>query len=225
MRAREFITETWSKKYKKSINCSNPKGFSQRAHCAGRKARRAGKKTKSGSVSENFADGKKPGRKGLAKRSGVNCKQSVTKLRSVAKNSTGEKRRMAHWCANMKSGRKKSNESKDYFKGSKFKDDDGNSFSVEKVVAFAKKNSKYLKKNFPLSKIKHDLSWWQGNEERMMDADTSYPLLVIQNDDGHLSVADGLNRMKKAISVEKKKTIDVYLVPKKDILHLTQKKK
>ena len=56
---------------------------------------------------ENFADGKNPGRKGLAKRSGVNCKQSVTKLRSVAKNSSGEKARMAHWCANMKSGRNK----------------------------------------------------------------------------------------------------------------------
>ena len=27
----------WSSKYKKSINCSNPKGFSQKAHCAGRK--------------------------------------------------------------------------------------------------------------------------------------------------------------------------------------------
>ena len=52
MRYREFITESWSKKYKKSINCSNPKGFSQRAHCAGRKARSAGKKTKSSSVSE-----------------------------------------------------------------------------------------------------------------------------------------------------------------------------
>lgn len=56
---------------------------------------------------ENYADGKKPGRKGLAKRKGVNCKQSVSKLRKVAKNSTGEKRRMAHWCANMKSGKKK----------------------------------------------------------------------------------------------------------------------
>jgi putative chitinase len=56
-------------------------------------------------MNENFADGKKPGRKGLAKRSGVNCKQSVSKLRSVAANSTGEKQRMAHWCANMKAGR------------------------------------------------------------------------------------------------------------------------
>ena len=27
----------WSNKYKKSINCANPKGFSQKAHCAGRK--------------------------------------------------------------------------------------------------------------------------------------------------------------------------------------------
>lgn len=58
-------------------------------------------------VTENFADGKKPGRKGLAKRSGVNCKQSVTKLRSIAAHSSGERQRMAHWCANMKSGHKK----------------------------------------------------------------------------------------------------------------------
>jgi len=33
------IVEKWSKKYKKSINCKNPKGFSQKAHCAGRKKR------------------------------------------------------------------------------------------------------------------------------------------------------------------------------------------
>ena len=33
------MREEWSEKYKKSINCSNPKGFSQRAHCQGRKKR------------------------------------------------------------------------------------------------------------------------------------------------------------------------------------------
>ena len=27
------LSEKWSEKYKKSINCNNPKGFSQRAHC------------------------------------------------------------------------------------------------------------------------------------------------------------------------------------------------
>ena len=37
MRAKEFISEKWTQKYKKSINCANPKGFSQRAHCQGRK--------------------------------------------------------------------------------------------------------------------------------------------------------------------------------------------
>ena len=31
------LEEKWSKKYKDSINCSNPKGFSQRAHCQGKK--------------------------------------------------------------------------------------------------------------------------------------------------------------------------------------------
>jgi hypothetical protein len=31
------LDKKWSQKYKSSINCANPKGFSQRAHCAGRK--------------------------------------------------------------------------------------------------------------------------------------------------------------------------------------------
>lgn len=44
---RSQFREAWSNKYKKSINCNNPKGFSQRAHCAGRKARQAHKPTKS----------------------------------------------------------------------------------------------------------------------------------------------------------------------------------
>jgi hypothetical protein len=30
------LDEKWTKKYKDSINCSNPKGFSQKAHCAGK---------------------------------------------------------------------------------------------------------------------------------------------------------------------------------------------
>jgi hypothetical protein len=58
-------------------------------------------------VKENFADGRNPGRKGLAKRSGVNTKASVSSLRKTAKNSSGEKQRMSHWLANMKAGRAK----------------------------------------------------------------------------------------------------------------------
>ena len=58
---------------------------------------------------ENFADGKKKGksRPGRVKRSGASCNGSVTDLRKRAKNASGEKAKMLHWCANMKSGRKK----------------------------------------------------------------------------------------------------------------------
>lgn len=31
------VTEKWSENYKKSIDCNNPKGFSQKAHCQGMK--------------------------------------------------------------------------------------------------------------------------------------------------------------------------------------------
>ena len=37
--AKNRLNEDWSNKYKKSIDCNNPKGFSQKAHCAGRKKR------------------------------------------------------------------------------------------------------------------------------------------------------------------------------------------
>jgi len=60
-------------------------------------------------VKENFADGKEKGksRPGRVKRSGASCNGSVTALRKRAKNASGEKAKMYHWCANMKSGRKK----------------------------------------------------------------------------------------------------------------------
>jgi Domain of unknown function (DUF6321)/Protein of unknown function (DUF5661) len=38
---------SWSKDYKKSIDCDNPKGFSQKAHCAARRKRARGEETKS----------------------------------------------------------------------------------------------------------------------------------------------------------------------------------
>jgi hypothetical protein len=37
MRITEILAEAWSQKYKNSINCSHPRGFSQKAHCAGKK--------------------------------------------------------------------------------------------------------------------------------------------------------------------------------------------
>ena len=59
-------------------------------------------------VNENFADGRNPQDKGDAKRHGVPTKGSVSSLRKVAKQG-GRKGQLAHWMANMKSGRAKKN--------------------------------------------------------------------------------------------------------------------
>ena len=58
---------------------------------------------------ENFADKKVKGksRPGRVKRAGASCKGSVTSLRAKAKKYGGEKGKMYHWCAKMKSGMKK----------------------------------------------------------------------------------------------------------------------
>jgi GH24 family phage-related lysozyme (muramidase) len=50
------INEKWSNTYKKSIDCSNAKGFSQKAHCAARRKRQAGGKTQSKSVKESYKE-------------------------------------------------------------------------------------------------------------------------------------------------------------------------
>ena len=106
MRAIEFITERKKKRNKPRWAAYGPGPYGGYGYASGYSGA-VGGDSGAGGVGENFADGKKPGRKGLAKRSGVNCKASVSSLRKTAKNSSGEKARMAHWCANMKSGRNK----------------------------------------------------------------------------------------------------------------------
>ena len=96
------LEEEWSQKYKDSINCSNPKGFSQKAHCAG-------KKKHNESLAENFADGRNPQDKGDSKRYNVPTKGSISSLRKIAKQG-GRRGQLAHWMANMKAGKKKANE-------------------------------------------------------------------------------------------------------------------
>jgi len=59
-----------------------------------------------GGMEENFADGRNPQDKGDAKRHGINTKASVSSLRKTAKQG-GRKGQLAHWLANMKSGRNK----------------------------------------------------------------------------------------------------------------------
>ena len=65
--------------------------------------------TDSHMVKENFADGRNPQDKGDSKRYGVPTKASVSTLRKVAKQG-GRKGQLAHWMANMKSGKNKTNE-------------------------------------------------------------------------------------------------------------------
>jgi len=63
-------------------------------------------KSRDEDVEENFADGKKPGRKGISKRVGIPEKPTLTQLAKLAK-AKGEKGRMARWQLNMRRGKKK----------------------------------------------------------------------------------------------------------------------
>ena len=68
------LNEAWSKKYKDSINCSDPKGFSQKAHCAGKKKTNERKKSLRNPKDNPCWDGYKPvGTKKKAGKTVPNC--------------------------------------------------------------------------------------------------------------------------------------------------------
>jgi hypothetical protein len=48
----EEMSEKWSEKYKKSIDCNNPKGFSQKAFCQGKKKKESKEATSAGSAGQ-----------------------------------------------------------------------------------------------------------------------------------------------------------------------------
>ena len=107
---KQFYTEgLWANinKKKKSGRKSASKG--SKAYKAAVKAGDKLEATKENVNTENFKDGKKKGksRPGRVKRAGASCNGSVAELRKRAKNSGGEKGKMYHWCANMKSGKNK----------------------------------------------------------------------------------------------------------------------
>ena len=88
------VLEKWSKKYKDSINCSNPKGFSQKAHCAGKKKKTEGKRIprKKGQPagskkhSDLYTDENPKGTiKGLKFATVKDAKASVSKIKSSGK--------------------------------------------------------------------------------------------------------------------------------------------
>ena len=47
------MEEKWSQKYKDSIDCNNPKGFSQRAHCQGKKKKQVSEEKLKGGKADN----------------------------------------------------------------------------------------------------------------------------------------------------------------------------
>ena len=62
----------------------------------------------------------------------------------------------------------------------------GEKWSVPKIVKFAEKNKeKYFKKDFPISKLKHELKWWnkQNKEDpsivRKMFLNHLHPYLIL----------------------------------------------
>jgi hypothetical protein len=95
-------------------------------------------------------------------------------------------------------------------------------YMVKDVYDWAKKNTKIV--TIPI-KDTDALEWWdkqydmdnKAHKKRMMDADTSFPVLGIRQKDGTISIADGLNRIKKAHHVENKKEIKAYVIDQKDL--------
>jgi hypothetical protein len=108
MRAYEFVTEKKKRRKRSRTAYSGPGGWYGYYYGHSGEAE-AGSDGGGESVKENFADGKVKGksRPGRVKRAGASCNGSVTDLRQRAKNASGERAKMYHWCANMKSGRKK----------------------------------------------------------------------------------------------------------------------
>ena len=90
----DYVEEDWSNEYKRSIDCDNPKGFSQKAHCAGRAKRKAGGKTKSKSpfqemyeieLEESSMGERTRGRATLARGRGADMTRSERTTAAVAK--------------------------------------------------------------------------------------------------------------------------------------------
>jgi hypothetical protein len=106
MRASEFVTERKNYKRKSRYAAYGPGPYGGYGYYAGYSGDSSGGEGGESTENENFADGKNPQDKGDSKRHGVPTKASVSTLRKVAKQG-GRKGQLAHWMANIKSGRSK----------------------------------------------------------------------------------------------------------------------
>ena len=100
---KEFFTESlWA-----NINAKKKRGgkSASKGSKAYKAAKKAGDKLNNSKHSDEEDAESSPGR---VKRAGASCKGTVTELRKRAKKYGGEKGKMYHWCANMKGGKRKS---------------------------------------------------------------------------------------------------------------------
>ena len=103
-------------------------------------------------------------------------------------------------------------------------DETGKKYRVGDIYKFAKSNKEFFVKELPIKET-DALKWWDKqydmdnpqHKKRMEKADTSVPVLDIRQKDGTISITDGLNRIKKAHSMEGKKTIPAYVIDKADM--------
>ena len=102
-------------------------------------------------------------------------------------------------------------------------DETGKKYRVKDIYDYAKKNTELIK-DLPIEDT-DALEWWdkqydmdnENHRARMEKADTSVPVLGIRQEDGTISITDGLNRIKKAHSIEKKRTIPAYVIDQADM--------
>jgi hypothetical protein len=103
-------------------------------------------------------------------------------------------------------------------------DETGKKYRVGDIYKFAKSKPEFFVKDLPIKET-DALEWWDKqydmdnpqHKKRMEKADTSVPVLGIRQEDGTISITDGLNRIKKAHSMEGKKTIPAYVIDKADM--------
>ena len=149
---------------------------------------------------ENYADGKVKGKSkpGRVKRAGASCKGSITELKRKAKKYSGEKGKMYHWCANMKSGRKKS-ESEEGVSENTGADTnwiDGDvEITLKDVLRYASEPQKVDPRTF--EKLLINVS---RDPDRIDRADLNYPIVVCVRGDRPTKILDGQHRIVKAIN-------------------------
>ena len=212
MKATEFITEKWSQKYKKSINCSNPKGISQRAHCAGKN-----KQDESEELAEEF-DLIESIIESLADRNGVDSEVIWEDLESL---DDDELYVFATTTPVMESQGVAEGEgglgqvAGIGINGKQF------NFSIKDLIAKAQ--------NYPVKKLNPQLFVKQLADRhedpkqtaaRAKSADLQYPIIVVQ-DGNTLMIADGTHRAQKAI-MNKLPSINAYVIPIKDMAEFSK---